>query len=679
MESLTRRMIFVAFFFGCFALVANRYAPISGVDPLVQKKMNTLATETNLLDAVKFGEDIIEKSKRMESAIAGARVKVVKGSISYAQSIDGYSTLSTQKQDYVARTILKATSFILNTYCKPQRISSYECGLYMSHKLVPGSKLLKKCEEIVNVKTFNDEYRRLLPASYHDGIYSFRKSVAGGELPDPRSISSKFHGMFAQTNEDSKHSVALVQWTQFIEHDLAKTTVQTMHDGTDIECCTTEYNDVMPRYLHPACKPLRIASNDSYYQKNHVTCLNYVRSALSVGDTCNFGPANQLNQATNRFDLSQVYGNHESETFPLRSHRGGKLKSQSFDSTEYLPESQDKKLCVANATVDAICYTSGDSRVNINPLITLLHTLFLRSHNRIAKHLAFINPDWDNEVLFQVSRKINIKIYQKIVHEWASTVLGSAVQIIPSNAKEFRVSNEFATAAIRFYNSMMPGEISSQSPKGKFSSVDLEDIFYKPKDLRKKEYFNHLVSSVLLQNAMSLDTSYVDDMAHLLFKTNNVGTDVLALDIQRGRDHGLSSFTNYYKHCTGTTISTWEDLSTVMNPSDLDKLKKAYSAVQDVDLIVGAIAEIPTIPGALVGKTLSCIIRDQISHSFSEHQSELDPILANYSAARFLCDTAQVLQVQQNIFRLPSVDNPPVPCSQLPTLDLSTLRQALHL
>lgn len=674
MESVARRMIFVAFLLGCFALVANRQTPVNGIDPRVENTLNTLATEKNLLDAVKFGEDIIEKSKRMELAIAGARVKVAKGSISYAQSIDGYSTPSTQKQDYVARTVLKATSFFLNTYCKPQGISSYECGLYLSQKLIPRSKLLEKCKKIVNDKTFNDEYRRLLPVSYHDGIYSFRKSVAGGELPDPRSISSEFHGM--QTHKDSKHSVALVQWTQFIEHDLAKSTVQTMHDGTDIECCTAEYSAVMPRYLHPACKPLRIASNDSYYQESHVSCLNYVRSALSLGDTCNLGFANQLNQATNRLDLSQLYGNHESETLPLRSNRGGKLKSQSFDSTEYLLENEDKKLCVVTATMDSICYTSGDTRVNVNPFITLLHTLFLRSHNRIAKHLALIKPDWDDEALFQVARKVNIRIYQKIVHEWASTVLGS--QISPSRTKEPRVSNEFATAAIRFYNSMMPGEIASSSSTGKYTSFDMEDLFYKPKDLRKKEYFNHLVNSVLQQNAMSMDTSYVDDVAHLLFKTNNVGTDVLALDIQRGRDHGLSGYTNYYKHCTGTTVDSWEDLSGVMNPSDLDKLKKGYASVKDVDLIVGAIAELPTAPGALVGPTLSCILRDQISQSVSDHHPQLDRILSNYSAARFLCDTAQVSRVQQNIFRLPAVDNPLVRCAQLPTLDLSSLREALH-
>ncbi|XP_058814711.1 peroxidase [Topomyia yanbarensis] len=676
MKTIAVKMLFLTFFVGYFALVVNRNEAVHGVDARVFSKLDTLATSQNLLDAVKFGEEVIDKSKRLENTISGSKMKVAKGSISYAQVIDGYPTPSTQKQDYVARTVLKATSYFINSNCKPNRISSQECGQFLSNKLIPQSKLLERCEKIVNAKTYNDEYRRLLPASYNDGIYQFRKSILGGELPHPRSISSKFHGSTMQDNKDTHHSVALVQWTQFIEHDLAKTTVQSTHDGIDIECCSTDHNNVVPRYLHPSCKPLYISEDDPYYKSQYVTCLNYVRSALSLGDTCNLGPANQLNQATNRLDLSQLYGNHESETIPLRTNRGGKLKSQSFNSVEYLAESSDKKLCVVNDTLSTICYASGDTRVNVNPYVTLLHTLFLRSHNRLATRLSLINPRWGDERLFEVSRKINIRIYRKIVHEWVETILGNRIQISNLGNIDPRVSNEFATAAIRFYNTMMPGEITDLLQTSR--PVDLEDLFYKPKDMRKKKYFSQLMSSVLRQNAMSMDTSYVDDMAQLLFKTKNIGTDVLALDIQRGRDHGLNSYTSYYKLCTGRTVESWSDLSTVIKPVDLETLQSAYASVEDVDLIVGAVAEQPSAPKAIVGPTMACIIKDQMSFSLGadeHHHAQIDSILANYSATRFLCDTAQVEQVQRNIFRLPAVDNPQVRCAQLPELDLNALRE----
>lgn len=41
---------------------------------------------------------------------------------------------------------------------------------------------------------------------------------------------------------------------------------------------------------------------------------------------------------------------------------------------------------------------------------------------------------------------------------------------------------------------------------------------------------------------------------------SEVGTDVLALDLLRGRDHGLSDYKSYLEGCTNTKITTWEDL-----------------------------------------------------------------------------------------------------------------------
>ncbi|XP_055593783.1 peroxidase-like [Uranotaenia lowii] len=682
MSSLEAKMLLLAVCVGSCTLVIGR-SPASRVS----SRLEELASSKNLIDAVMYGEETVEKSKRMESSIANSRVKMVKGSVSYAQLIDGYPTPNAQKQDYVAKTILQATSYFVNRFCKPQGISSYECGMFLAGRELPPGKLLGKCRNIVGFKSFDDEYRRLLPASYSDGLYEFRKSVTGSDLSHPRSISSMFHDSLSRSRQDIEHSVALVQWTQFLEHDLSKTTVQSMHDGTDIECCTSDHKTVSPRYRHPSCKPLSVSEDDTYYKDYLVTCLNYVRSALSVGSSCKFGPANQLNQASNLLDLSQLYGNHESETKPLRTNRGGKLKSQSFESTEYLMENIDGKLCATNSSQNSICYSSGDSRVNVNPYITLLHTLFLRSHNRIAKRLSLVNPHWDDDRLFQMARSVNIKIYQNIIRDWAKAVLGDSIKLetgMKPHKGESRVSNEFATAAIRFYNTMLPGEITNLVPTGRYSTFQLKDLFYKPKDLRKKEYFSHLLSSVLQQNAMSLDTSYVDDVAQLLFKTKNIGTDVLALDIQRGRDHGLSGYTSYFQLCTGRSINNWTDLSSVINAVDLETLKKAYASVHDIDLIVGAIAEKPVNQDATVGPTLSCIIKDQIAQSLdatertNQHHKLLNILLADYSAARFLCETAQLDQVQRNIFRLPSaVDNPTVRCSQFPPLDLSALREKL--
>lgn len=41
---------------------------------------------------------------------------------------------------------------------------------------------------------------------------------------------------------------------------------------------------------------------------------------------------------------------------------------------------------------------------------------------------------------------------------------------------------------------------------------------------------------------------------------SEVGTDVLALDLLRGRDHGLSDYKSYLEGCTNTVLTKWDDL-----------------------------------------------------------------------------------------------------------------------
>uniref|UniRef100_A0A182MHT3 Uncharacterized protein n=1 Tax=Anopheles culicifacies TaxID=139723 RepID=A0A182MHT3_9DIPT len=654
------------------------------LDPPLALRLSRFASVTNLEEALDYSETIFEKSKRLEGSLAaGSRGKVVKGGTTYAQILDGYPTPSTQQQDLLARKVLRASSFFVNRFCIPNGVSSYECGLYLSGTPIPATNMIgDQCQSMIAGKEYNDEYRRLLPALYDDGVYAFRRSSTGGELPQAREISSRFHSAGnRQESLDKTRSVALVQWSQFIEHDLAKTTVQTMADGTDIECCSSDHGQLLPRYRHPSCKPMLVPEDDPYYRTYRATCLNYVRSALSLGRYgCHLGPANQLNQATNRLDLSQLYGSLANDTKLLRTGKGGRLQAQLYDSVEYLQEATNGRLCAADSNLETVCYDSGDTRVNVNPYITLLHTLFLRSHNRLAKHLGLLQPSWTDEQLFTVARTVNTKLYQKIVREWLTAVAGEQATRDPRptvGRGDDRVSNEFATAAIRFYNTMMPGEINN--PLG---SYDLEHLFYRPKDLRKRDYFAHLVDSVLGQNAMSLDTAYVDDMAHMLFGVRNVGLDVLALDIQRGRDHGLARYTDYYTLCNGKPVTGWADLERVLKPDDLEIIRASYATVHDVDLIVGAIAEWPA-AGATVGPTLSCLIREQLDNSLQADDGQagtptiqehrLDAVLAEYSAARFMCDTAQVDRVQRDIFRVPSVDNPQIRCAQLPALDLARL------
>ena len=57
---------------------------------------------------------------------------------------------------------------------------------------------------------------------------------------------------------------------------------------------------------------------------------------------------------------------------------------------------------------DVYCFLAGDPRVNEQTVLAMVHTLFVREHNRIASELGKINPHWDDETLFQVKSKVPI-------------------------------------------------------------------------------------------------------------------------------------------------------------------------------------------------------------------------------------------------------------------------------
>lgn len=71
---------------------------------------------------------------------------------------------------------------------------------------------------------------------------------------------------------------------------------------------------------------------------------------------------------------------------------------------------------------------TGEIRVNEQLVLTCMHTLMAREHNRIAKTLIQINPHWDDETLYQEARRIVIAEIQHITYnEFLPILLGKDV------------------------------------------------------------------------------------------------------------------------------------------------------------------------------------------------------------------------------------------------------------
>ncbi|HEY6888500.1 MAG TPA: peroxidase family protein [Solirubrobacter sp.] len=136
------------------------------------------------------------------------------------------------------------------------------------------------------------------------------------------------------------------------------------------------------------------------------------------------------NDSRHEIDLLPLYGVTPEWTEQLRAHDGGRLKSQRIGGAEFPPYLYDggvKKPEFSAITVvrpDQIppehvdtLFAAGSDTTNSQVGFTLLNTLFLREHNRVAGVLADAYPGWDDERLFQTARNIMIVLLIKIVIE----------------------------------------------------------------------------------------------------------------------------------------------------------------------------------------------------------------------------------------------------------------------
>lgn len=150
------------------------------------------------------------------------------------------------------------------------------------------------CNHIVNGakgESFT-AYNRLVPAEYLDGVFEPRRAINKHLLPSPRLISTKLGKLEGVEN---RATLALMQWGQFIEHDLSRTATSIMvHTDNTIVCCGNGGNHLSPRYVHPFCHPISVPYDDPFYSKYNVDCMTYTRSVPVLRSDCSLGAIEQV-------------------------------------------------------------------------------------------------------------------------------------------------------------------------------------------------------------------------------------------------------------------------------------------------------------------------------------------------------------------------------------------------
>ena len=134
-------------------------------------------------------------------------------------------------------------------------------------------------------------------------------------------------------------------------------------------------------------------------------------------------------------------------------------------------------------------FVAGDVRANENSILTTLHTLFVREHNRLCDELKSQDTSLEDEQLFQEARRRIGAYLQSITYEEWLPAMGANVLnyqgydsfVNPS------ISNVFSGAAYRLGHTLINSNIMRLDEFGEVipqGNLGMKDAFFNPLEIK---------------------------------------------------------------------------------------------------------------------------------------------------------------------------------------------------
>lgn len=477
-------------------------------------------------------------------------------------------------------------------------------------------------------------YLRLAPANYADGV----GAPVGG--PNARYLSNRLFNDSGRPRFSARGvSQWAATWGQFVDHAFGLRA-----DGDDPR--SIPFDNADPLESFPSV----------------MSVIPFSRSAAAPG-TGVTTPREQPNLVSSYLDASTVYSD---ETGRLEWLREGPVDGDITNNgarlllpEEYLPRlnargdaSTAPPMDDATGGMGERAAVAGEFRGNENIGLLATHTLLAREHNRIV---GLLPGSLSEEEKFQIARRVVVATFQYITYEQYLPALG--VRLAPYRGYDPTVNaslgNEFATVGYRAH-SMVRGDYAVEAAASRYTPAQLAAwqaqgitvtrhgdrvrlvvpaslALFNP-DLVEGLGLGPLLAGLGGQ-AQAANDEQVADLVRSVQLVPCPGCpaitfDVAAIDLERGRDHGMPSYNDLraayglarkpsFRAITGEATEELPPGVSIDDPSCLDapvaaRLKALYGNMSTVDAFAGMVAE-PRLPGSELGELQQAIWRRQFT------------------------------------------------------------------
>ncbi|MFI6642468.1 peroxidase family protein [Streptomyces sp. NPDC050504] len=486
-------------------------------------------------------------------------------------------------------------------------------------------------------------FLRRARVGYADGV----SAPAGADRPSARVVSNIVCRQETDTLNAQRLTDLTWMWGQFLNHD---------------------FN------LIPAADPLEtigipVPADDTAFPPGSQIPLTRSAYDPSTG-TGRRNPRQQINNFTTYIDGNSVYGPDEGRAAALRAIRnlgpvaayGSALKTGAGVDGPVLPLNTAG---LFNQTVGPAAgyFLAGDERANTGYGLMSIHSLFVREHNRLAALIAAERPTASAEQVFQHARKwVGALIGTITFQEFIPAILGPNA-IGPYTGYDPHVdptmSAEFATFGFRFGHSMLSPDLLIVDNDGQLLQAVPHGQALLNIGIVNRYGIGPVFKGFASQIMQEVDVSVIEAMRSIRLP-GAPPLDLVAVDIQRARDHGVPDYNQCRRAYGLPPRRTFAELTP--NPAVQAKLSAAYGDIRLLDPLIGGLAE-PHIPGTAFGPLFTAVITEQLTRTRAGDRLwfENDPALTPAEVAAIkstrmsdvIKRNTQITNIQEDVFHLP--------------------------